>query len=106
MRTLQRLHYVFQPWIALLEPYLVLFKTQLRHSVLGEKLGSPRNSVTRDTQLLRYLVQLMPRAINNMHPHIPEKHRPWSARQLAKGSRFPHQCPYPTNPSVTMRFFT
>src|SRR3989442_1614492 len=91
VRTLECFHDVFQPWMALLEPYLVLFETQLRHPMLGEKLCRPRNSVTRDTQLLRYLVQLMPCAIHNMHPHIPEKHRPWSARQFSTGSRFPHQ---------------
>src|SRR2546425_10671392 len=89
--TLQCLHYVFQPWMALLEPYLVLFETQLCHPMLGEKLCSPRNSVTRDTQLLRYLVQFMPCAVHNMHPDIPEKHRTWSARQCLWSSRFPHQ---------------
>src|SRR2546425_8799798 len=72
---MQRSHHILQSQMSLMQPDFVLLKTQLHHSMIRQELGRPRNSVPRNTQLFRYLVELVPGAVYDMHPDVPEKHR-------------------------------
>src|SRR2546425_9145473 len=103
---MQRSNHILQSQMSLMQPDLVLLKTQLHHSMIRQELGSPRNSVPRNTQLFRYLVELVPGTVYGMHPDVPEKNRSWSTRHCLEAAEFPQQPVYPTNPSVTIRFFT